>query len=138
VAYTGAWSVYGLGQEVTAARELGSYRLVERLGQGGMGEVWRAQHRMLARAAAIKLIRPSGVRDARPRESEDARRRFEREAQVIAQLRSPHTIELFDFGVAVDGAFYYVMELLDGFDIDTLVRRFGPVSAERAIYLLRQ
>jgi eukaryotic-like serine/threonine-protein kinase len=137
-AFTGARIVYGLGREVTVARELGSYRLVERLGQGGMGEVWRAQHRMLARAAAIKLIRPSGVRDARPRESEDARRRFEREAQVIAQLRSPHTIELFDFGVAVDGAFYYVMELLDGFDVDMLVRRFGAVPAERAIYLLRQ
>jgi len=137
-AYTGARIVYGLGQEVTAARELGSYRLVERLGQGGMGEVWRAQHRMLARAAAIKLIRPSGIQDAQPGASEDARRRFEREAQVIAQLRSPHTIELFDFGVAVDGAFYYVMELLDGFDVEVLVRRFGPVPAERAIHLLRQ
>src|SRR4029077_7578132 len=65
-AYTGARIVYGLGQEVTAAREFGSYRLVERLGQGGMGEVWRAKHRLLARAAAIKLIRPSGTRDAAP------------------------------------------------------------------------
>jgi eukaryotic-like serine/threonine-protein kinase len=137
-AYTGARIVYGLGQEVSAARELGSYRLVERLGHGGMGEVWRAQHRMLARSAAIKLIRPSLMREACPEASEDARRRFEREAQVIAQLRSPHTIELFDFGVAVDGAFYYVMELLDGFDVDTLVRRFGPVPAERAIHFLRQ
>ena len=72
-AYTGARIVYGLGREVTAARELGSYRLVERLGQGGMGEVWRAQHRLLARAAAIKLIRPSGTHDA-PGASEDARR----------------------------------------------------------------
>ena len=137
-AYTGARIVYGLGQEVTTARELGSYRLVEKLGQGGMGEVWRAQHRMLARSAAIKLIRPSGSQHARPGALEDARRRFEREAQVIARLRSPHTIELFDFGVAVDGAFYYVMELLDGFDVDMLVRRFGPVPAERAIHLLRQ
>jgi serine/threonine-protein kinase len=136
-AYTGARIVYGLGQEVTAARELGSYRLVERLGAGGMGEVWRAQHRLLARAAAIKLIRPSGTHDT-PGVSEDARRRFEQEAQVISELRSPHTIELFDFGVAVDGAFYYVMELLDGFDVDVLVRRFGPVPAERAIHLLKQ
>jgi eukaryotic-like serine/threonine-protein kinase len=103
-AYTGARIVYGLGQEVTAARELGSYRLVERLGQGGMGEVWRARHRLLARAAAIKLIRPGPAQTAGA--SEEVRRRFEREAQVIAQLRSPHTIELFDFGVAVDGAFY--------------------------------
>jgi serine/threonine-protein kinase len=135
-AYAGARMVYGLGQEVTAARELGSYQLVERLGHGGMGEVWRAHHRLLARSAAIKLIRPGPAQN--PGRSEEARRRFEREAQVIAQLRSPHTIELFDFGVAVDGAFYYVMELLDGFDLDTLVRRFGPVPADRTIYLLRQ
>ena len=68
----------------------------------------------------------------------EAVRRFEREAQVIARLRSPHTVELFDFGVAADGAFYYVMELLDGLDADTLVRRFGPTPPERAIHLLRQ
>jgi eukaryotic-like serine/threonine-protein kinase len=90
---------------------------------------------MLARPAAIKLIRAStngtGV-------SQNLMQRFEREAQVIARLRSPHTVDLFDFGVADNGAFYYVMELLDGFDADTLVRRFGPVSAERAIFLLCQ
>jgi len=137
-AYTGAQLVYGLGREVTAAREFGSYRLVERLGQGGMGEVWRAQHRMLARSAAIKLIQPSVPSAGRPESSEEARRRFEREAQAIALLRSPHTVELFDFGVSTDGAFYYVMELLDGLDADALVRGFGPVPAERAIYLLRQ
>jgi serine/threonine protein kinase len=137
-AYTGARIVYGLGREVTVARELGSYRLVERLGQGGMGEVWRADHRLLARSAAIKLIRPSVTADARRGVSDDARRRFEREAQVIARLRSPHTVELFDFGVAADGAFYYVMELLDGLDVDALVRRAGPVPAKRAIQLLRQ
>src|SRR5206468_12861955 len=96
------------------------------------------EHRMLARSAAIKLIRPSMMREGRPGASEEARHRFEREAQVIAHLRSPHTIELYDFGIAVDGAFYYVMELLDGFDADTLVRRFGPVPAERAIHFLRQ
>ena len=138
MAYVGARVVYGLGTEVSRARELGSYRLVERLGQGGMGEVWRAKHRMLARPAAIKLIRPSLAGDARPEVSDDARRRFEREAQVIARLRSPHTVELFDFGIAADGAFYYVMELLDGLDAETLVRRSGPVPAERAIHLLRQ
>jgi serine/threonine-protein kinase len=65
-------------------------------------------------------------------------RRFEREAQVIARLRSPHTVELFDFGRAEDGAFYYAMELLDGLDADSLIRRFGPIPPERAIYLLRQ
>ena len=102
-----------------------------------MGEVWRARHRMLARPAAIKLIRRSAARDGRARISEDARRRFEREAQVIASLRSPHTVGLFDFGVAQDGTFYYAMELLEGLDADTLVRRFGPVAPERVIYLLR-
>ena len=100
--------------------------------------MWRAKHRMLARPAAIKLIRPSLTGDGRPGVSEDARRRFEREAQVIARLRSPHTVNLFDFGIAADGAFYYVMELLDGLDAETLVRRSGPVPAERAIHLLRQ
>jgi eukaryotic-like serine/threonine-protein kinase len=130
--------VYALGTEVSRARELGSYRLEERLGQGGMGEVWRARHRLLARPAAIKLIRPSLAGDPRLGVSEDVRRRFEREAQTIASLRSPHTVNLFDFGVSDDGAFYYVMELLDGLDADALVRHSGPVPAERAIHLLRQ
>jgi len=138
MAYVGARVVYYLGTEVKRARELGSYRLEEKLGEGGMGEVWRARHRMLARPAAIKLIRPSVAGDARAGVSEDAVRRFEREAQVIARLRSPHTVELFDFGIATDGAFYYVMELLDGLDADSLLRRFGPTPPERAIYLLRQ
>ena len=134
-AYWGARVVYGLGRQVAAARELGSYRLEERLGQGGMGEVWRARHRMLARPAAIKLIRPS-LGGAAP--SEELQRRFEQEAQAIARLRSPHTVELFDYGVAADGAFYYVMELLDGLDADALVRRHGPVPSERAVFVLRQ
>jgi eukaryotic-like serine/threonine-protein kinase len=138
MAYVGARVVYGLGTEVKRARELGSYRLEEKLGQGGMGEVWRARHRMLARPAAIKLIRPALAADGRSGVSTEAMRRFEREAQVIARLRSPHTVELFDFGVAADGAFYYVMELLDGLDADSLLRRFGPTPAARAVYLLRQ
>jgi serine/threonine-protein kinase len=136
-AYMGARVVYRLGREVAAARELGSYRLEEKLGEGGMGEVWKARHRMLARPAAIKLIRP-GSQNGGAGASDDARRRFEREAQVIARLRSPHTVDLFDFGVAQNGAFYYVMELLDGLDADRLVRRFGPLPAERAIFVLRQ
>jgi hypothetical protein len=138
MAYVGARVVYQLGTEVKRARELGSYRLEEKLGEGGMGEVWRARHRMLARPAAIKLIRPALAGDVRSGVSEAALRRFEREAQVIARLRSPHTVELFDFGIAADGAFYYVMELLDGLDADSLLRRFGPTPPERAIYLLRQ
>ena len=138
LAYFGARVVYGLGTAVRKAREMGSYQLVERLGEGGMGEVWRAQHRMLARPAAIKLIRPQalGLRD--PDSQNLVLRRFEREAQATALLRSPHTMELYDFGVAADGTFYYVMELLDGFDLDHLVREFGPVPAERAVFLLQQ
>jgi serine/threonine-protein kinase len=138
MAYVGARVVYTLGKEVSRARELGSYRLVQRLGVGGMGEVWKADHRLLARPAAIKLIRASRAGDAHGGISDDMRRRFEREAQVIARLRSPHTVTLFDFGVADDGAFYYVMELLEGLDADTLVKRFGPMPAERVVQVLRQ
>ena len=135
MAYVGARVVYTLGTEVTRARELGSYRLEDRLGEGGMGEVWRASHRLLARPAAIKLIRPTSNGAVI---SEDARRRFEREAQVIAQLRSPHTVTLFDFGVSAEGSFYYVMELLDGLDAERLIKRFGPVPSERVVHILRQ
>jgi serine/threonine-protein kinase len=138
MAYVGARVVYRLGTAVREARELGSYRLRERLGAGGMGEVWRAEHRLLARPAAIKLIRPEvlGARDA------DSRRvlvrRFEREAQATALMRSAHTVELYDFGVTDDGTFYYVMELLDGLDLKELVARAGPVPPERAVHFLRQ
>jgi serine/threonine-protein kinase len=138
MAYVGARVVYALGREVKWARELGSYHLEEKLGQGGMGEVWRARHRLLARPAAIKLMKPALRGNGRGDLSEDPVRRFEREAQVIATLRSPHTVNLFDFGVAEDGSFYYVMELLEGLDTDALVRRFGPLPAARVIYLLRQ
>jgi serine/threonine-protein kinase len=138
IAYMGARVIYGLGREVAAARELGSYLLEEKLGQGGMGEVWRARHRLLARPAAIKVIRPALATDGRPGWLEDLRRRFEREAQVTASLRSPHTVGLYDFGVAEDGSFYYVMELLDGLDADRLVKRFGPLPVERVVHVLGQ
>jgi len=136
-AYMGARTIYGLGKAVAAARQLGSYRLEERLGHGGMGDVWRARHRLLARPAAIKVIRQSPGGGA-GEISVEVTRRFEREAQTIAGLRSPHTVELFDFGVADDGTFYYAMELLDGLDTDTLVRRYGPLPAERVVFILRQ
>jgi eukaryotic-like serine/threonine-protein kinase len=137
MAYYGARAVNQLGTEVKRARELGSYRLEEKLGEGGMGEVWRARHRMLARPAAIKLIRPA-LGTSQSGASAEALQRFEREAQVTATLRSPHTVHLFDFGIATDGAFYYAMELLDGLDADRLIKKFGPVPPERAIHLLRQ
>jgi serine/threonine-protein kinase len=137
-AYLGARNVHGMGRALVAARELGSYRLEEKLGEGGMGEVWRARHRMLARPAAIKLIRSPVNGAVRAGVSEEMIRRFEREAQTTASLRSPHTVNVFDFGVSQDGSFYYVMELLDGLDANTLIRRFGPVPAERAVFLLLQ
>jgi hypothetical protein len=138
VAYVGSRVIYRLGAEVSKAREMGSYRLVERLGRGGMGEVWRAQHRLLARPAAIKLIRPEMLGGEDPGTRELLLRRFEREAQATAQMRSPHTMALYDFGVADDGTFYYVMELLDGLDLDDLVKRFGPVPPARAVHFLGQ
>src|SRR5262249_35727379 len=125
-----------LGRALVKARDMGSYELLERLDRGGMGEVWRARHRMLARPAAVKLIRPEMLGD--PRVAETLVRRFEREARATAALHSPHTVELYDFGVTRDGTFYYVMEILDGIDLDELVRRFGPVPPERAAHLLLQ
>jgi eukaryotic-like serine/threonine-protein kinase len=138
VAYVGGRVVYCIGTQLKRERELGSYRLIDRLGQGGMGEVWRAEHRLLVRPAAIKLMRPEMAGPARVGLEFDLHARFEREAQATSSLRSPHTIELYDFGVADDGTFYYVMELLDGFDLQRFVERFGPIPPERAVHLMKQ
>jgi tRNA A-37 threonylcarbamoyl transferase component Bud32 len=127
-----------LGQQVTKAREMGSYRLVTLLGKGGMGEVWRARHQMLARDAAIKLIQPDMLSRTPGGNAVLVRRRFEQEAKTTAALRSPHTVELYDFGVTKDGVFYYVMELLDGIDLETLVKKFGPQPPARVVSILRQ
>jgi tRNA A-37 threonylcarbamoyl transferase component Bud32 len=127
-----------LGQQVTKAREMGSYRLVAMLGKGGMGEVWRARHRMLARDAAIKLIQPDMLSRISGDNAALLQRRFEQEAKTTASLRSPHTVELYDFGVTENGVFYYVMELLDGIDLETLVKRFGPQPSARVLCILRQ
>jgi serine/threonine-protein kinase len=137
LAYTASRVVYGLGREVGRARRLGSYHLTERLGAGGMGEVWRAEHRLLARPAAIKLIR-AGTLGADGDSRRQMLKRFEREAQATAALSSPHTVQLHDFGIADDGTFYYVMELLHGLDADQLVRRFGPLPPARAVHVLSQ
>jgi serine/threonine-protein kinase len=129
--------LYQMGKDVADARAMGAYRLVERIGQGGMGEVWRAEHRTLARPAAIKLIRPEALA-SNGWNLKEATARFEHEARATAALRSAHTVAVYDFGAAEDGSLYYVMELLDGYDSDTLVRRFGPLPPERVVYLLRQ
>jgi eukaryotic-like serine/threonine-protein kinase len=127
-----------LGRQIRTAREMGSYHLVELLGRGGMGEVWRARHYLLARDAAIKLVRPEVLGAGSDSEVRTILRRFEREAQATAALKSPHTINLFDFGLTENGTFYYVMELLAGRDLESLIREFGPLPAGRVIHLLRQ
>jgi eukaryotic-like serine/threonine-protein kinase len=127
-----------LGHQVQRARELGSYRLVEMIGRGGMGEVWRATHRMLARPAAIKLIKPEILGTPGGNGGRLVVQRFRREAEAASFLQSPHTIRLYDFGETRAGTFYFVMELLDGLDLETLVRRFGPIPPERVVHILRQ
>jgi eukaryotic-like serine/threonine-protein kinase len=130
--------IIGLAREVRKAREMGSYVLGERLGGGGMGEVWQATHRFLARPAAIKLIRPEVLEAATKTHAGVLIERFRREARAAANLRSPHTIQLYDFGVTSDGTFYYVMELLNGMDLQTLVEHHGALQPSRAVHILQQ
>jgi eukaryotic-like serine/threonine-protein kinase len=127
-----------LGRRLRQAEEMGSYKLVELLGHGGMGEVWRAEHQLLARTAAVKLVRPDVLGGGAEGDARLILRRFEREAQATAVLSSPHTIQVFDYGMTKEGTFYYVMELLSGRDLESLVKEFGPLPADRVIFLLRQ
>jgi eukaryotic-like serine/threonine-protein kinase len=127
-----------LGQQVTKAREMGSYRLGELLGRGGMGEVYLAHHRMLARPAAIKLIRPEALAGENGAKAQLAAARFRREAEAAAQLKSPHTVQLYDFGTTDEGRLYLVMELLEGVTLEQLVRAEGPLPSARVIHILRQ
>jgi eukaryotic-like serine/threonine-protein kinase len=137
IAIFGARVVYRLTRDLSKAQRMGSYELVEKIGAGGMGEVWKAKHRMLVRPAAIKLIRPETLGTDR-QTARTSVKRFEREAQATSRLSSPHSIALYDFGITDEGTFYYVMELLEGIDLKTMVEKHGPVSAERAIHILRQ
>jgi serine/threonine-protein kinase len=130
--------MHAVGRRLREAQEMGSYQLIELLGHGGMGEVWRARHRLLARNAAIKLVRPEMLGAGDTANGRLMLRRYEREAQATAALASPHTIRVFDYGVTDDGTFYYVMELLSGRDMESLVREFGPLPASRALALIRQ
>jgi serine/threonine-protein kinase len=135
-----AWGTVGsviinnLGREVTKARRVGSYQLERLLGTGGMGEVWEGRHRLLARPAAVKIIRSEMLGGGE--QSGVALQRFEREAQATAALQSPHSVALYDYGVSDDGTFYYVMELLDGMDLSSLVEQFGPIAPERVLHWL--
>jgi serine/threonine-protein kinase len=129
--------VHKLSREVNVARAMGSYRLSEQIGSGAMGEIWRGKHSMLAREAAIKIVRPEML-NVPVDQAEQLLHRFNQEAQATAGLESPHTVKLFDYGINDEGVFYYVMELLDGIDLETLVSKYGPVSCGRVIFLLRQ
>lgn len=137
-AYFIARRMYGMEVAAQKAQDLGSYHLESLIGTGGMGEVWRARHKMLAREAAIKIIRPELIHGASARQADVAMRRFEREARVTADLQSPHTVYLYDFGTSRDGHFYFVMELLDGISLQKLVQTFGPQPGSRVIHILRQ
>ncbi|MEZ6184851.1 MAG: serine/threonine-protein kinase [Planctomycetota bacterium] len=128
----------GLSDVREQLANLGTYHLVEPIGEGGMGEVWRAEHRLLQRPAAIKVIRQKRLEGATPPEREAVIARFMREATTLASLRSPHTVDLYDFGRTEDGAFYYVMELLDGVDLDQLVRAHGALPPGRVVSILLQ
>jgi serine/threonine-protein kinase len=128
----------GLGTQVTNAHQMGMYELEEPVARGGMGEVWKAKHQLLSRPAAIKLVKHREDESGEWVLDEVAQRRFEREAQVTANLQSPHTVQLYDFGVTQTGTFYYVMELLDGVDLDELVKQHGPLAPERVVHILEQ
>ena len=125
-----------LRQEVETARravrEMGQYRLRRKLGQGGMGEVYLAEHRLLKRPCALKRIHPRYLNNP------EQVARFEREVQTTARLRHPNTVEIYDYGRAEDGTFYYVMEYLPGMSLEEIVGRHGPVPPERAVHFLRQ
>ena len=128
----GARTISRLRRQVAEARQLGQYRLRQRIGAGGMGAVYLAEHQLLKRPCALKLIRPEDMADPKALE------RFEREVQLTATLSHPNTVEIYDYGRAEDGTYYYVMEYLPGMSLAELVERHGPLPPGRAVYLLRQ
>jgi len=128
----GAYRIEASRQEAAEARRLGQYVLREKLGGGGMGEVFLADHVLLRRPCAVKLIRPERVGDPAMLQ------RFEREVRATAFLTHPNTVQVFDYGHTPDGTFYYVMEHLPGLTLEELVRRYGPLPPNRAVHFLRQ
>jgi serine/threonine-protein kinase len=132
IAVFGSYRIQILEAQAFEAQQLGQYRLKRRLGAGGMGEVYLAEHLLLRRPCAVKLIRPEQAGDP------TNLHRFEREVQAMATLTHWNTVEIYDYGHADDGTFYYVMEYLPGQNLDNLVACYGPLSPGRAIHLLRQ
>jgi tRNA A-37 threonylcarbamoyl transferase component Bud32 len=128
----GARTIFQLRRQVADARQFGQYRLKRRIGAGGMAEVYLAEHQLLKRPCAVKLIRPGVVTD--PRDMQ----RFEREVRLTAKLSHPNTVEIYDYGRTEDGTYYYVMEYLKGLSLDELVYRNGALPPGRVVYLLRQ
>ena len=128
----GAHAISRLRRQVVEARQLGQYRLRCKIGAGGMGEIYLAEHQLLKRPCAIKLIRASSVTDAR------ALARFEREVRLTATLSHPNTVEIYDYGRTEDGTYYYVMEYLPGLSLADLVEQHGALPPGRVVYLLRQ
>jgi serine/threonine-protein kinase len=132
VAVFGSYRIQVLQQQAQEARQLGQYRLKRLLGSGGMGEVYLAEHLLLRRPCAVKIIRPEHAADAK------SLQRFEREVRAMATLTHWNTVEIFDYGHAEDGTFYYVMEYLPGENLERLVERHGPLPAARVVHFLRQ
>jgi len=130
--------LHEMQKELSRTQDLGGYRLERLLGRGGMGEVWRARHRLLRREAAVKLVIPDLLSRMGSGERQHMQLRFEQEAHAIATLSSPHTVSLYDFGVSDEGSLYYVMELLNGMDAERLVTHYGSQPAGRVISLIRQ
>ncbi len=128
----GAYILHGLRFQLHEAKRYGQYRLLQKLGAGGMGEVYLAEHELLKRPCALKLIKADSGGDP------VALARFEREVQSAARLSHPNSIEIFDYGHTDDGTFYYVMEYLQGMSLGDLVAGFGPLPPARVIYLFRQ
>ncbi|WP_437191288.1 serine/threonine protein kinase [Planctomicrobium sp. SH527] len=138
MAFTSALAIGGVRQirslrtQAFEAQQLGQYRLKRLLGRGGMGEVYLAEHLMLKRPCAVKIIRPEKAGDPA------TLARFEQEVQATAKLTHWNTVEIYDFGRTDDGTFYYVMEYLPGMSLDQIVDMHGPLPPERVIHLLAQ
>lgn len=125
-------TLYAMRRQLHAASRLGNYVIEREIGRGGMGKVYRAQHSMIRRPTAVKVMEAQAAR------SPEALARFEREVQLSATLSHPNTITIYDFGRSEDATFYYVMEYLDGMDLQRAVEKFGPLPPERAAFILRQ